>query len=1289
MPSCSPFPTINGEVSILFQDLIDLGFDVRGAKEIYRYVKSKAYVERMGDWMTSPETFTGTLTSQGEPTLESVIPEAHLRVLREHKRALRKIPETLASTMSEIKRHIEVPVPETEENALRRIQKEVARRILANVRSQIDLLKDRDAPKARLRRAEMEAEIQRLQDLLIRGETERVLIEYTERVVPLMREGHKNVKRALQEGKYTPVSVYQLQEYVRAFGVLPDVRKAIMDDPELRSKFEGSIVRELDEAIKLKSEVESDLEVMELEASVRRIAPLIESVESRWRAEILRRFKDSLQDTELEAPEIEARRRAFLAEELEKNRDLIEAEKREEARRMLTQVPRDISWIEQMLDPIQDVRDEVLQIQHDRWQRGRSEARSETEEVNRLVKTLWEQLAEYKGNPSDQKKLYEEMLDGVYLVGKYEARFIEEREKMEEETRILDSDTFEEAEEKRRKKSAWYREHAEREFTEDFYKIWDHLFEGANDEQRRIQLEIDAKLKPYRRYGEDNFYDEIPVTLAEEIKELEVKKKAASTSKGFMQRLHSYKNPDGSLRFRKLEDFVSFVPTEKYERTKAEMQMKTKEEYEAWYRANHHGTEPLRHWTQPVATDPAHRNERFIPGMVTPKEKYRSKKYEALMALPPDHPVRAFWEMARRETIRADKVRPLGKRLSERIGDDHFVRLLGKRAEYVERKESQGLFKSIWENIKEGLSIQEGDEDVVDTFGVAEGPEGTIRKVVPVYFQKKLPEKDQSFDVASLIVMNRWVSSNYHHMSKIAPEMEVIYSVLKKRRVMHEKKGKIITGRTSGAFLDKPEDDVRATKLLRSFLDSNIYGEKTKDDWLSPNSQKRIELFQRYVSTTLLSGNVIAGLQNVTNGMVNMMFEAMGGGRYGVGEFAEAHKKYIADFITGRLFADIGKLDKESRTNLLSLEFDALNDWRGSRLEFARNNIWKRSVNANALHGVNTMTEHFIQHVGMYAVLGEIKVLGEDGQYIGRDGNPTMDRAKAMSLDEAYERTGRDRLSLRPDVKQVELRDGRVLEWNDDARYRIKRMIWDLSKEMFGAYSPQNENMAQRWIMGRLLHTMRKWIRTTAARRYGGVFRIGKALEEDTSFERLATVRYNYQTGEFVEGYYTTLFRVLRKMVRDARSDSVAWTASWYDLTDYEKGNIRKAVTDLGLAVLMGVVVAPLLEAWAEDDEEDDTWKWLLAYQGRRLFTELSFYWFPPEMLTILRHPMPTATMLENISKLVWQLGTDPMERYERGTREGELKIWKRSEDILPFYQQYTRFRDLRESVEFLQSWAN
>ena len=140
---------------------------------------------------------------------------------------------------------------------------------------------------------------------------------------------------------------------------------------------------------------------------------------------------------------------------------------------------------------------------------------------------------------------------------------------------------------------------------------------------------------------------------------------------------------------------------------------------------------------------------------------------------------------------------------------------------------------------------------------------------------------------------------------------------------------------------------------------------------------------------------------------------------------------------------------------------------------------------------------------------------------------------------------------------------------------------------------------------------------------------------------------------------------------------------NWNNLTDYEQHNVKKAVTEIILTSILTPLAVMFAGAAADDD--DNELMYFIAYQLRRLDTELSAYRSIEESFKTLRSPIPSTRFLEHalwsvnsiLNPLAWENLT---EVYETGPHKGENKFLIKQQKQLPLVKEFLKnWEDLYE----------
>ena len=99
---------------------------------------------------------------------------------------------------------------------------------------------------------------------------------------------------------------------------------------------------------------------------------------------------------------------------------------------------------------------------------------------------------------------------------------------------------------------------------------------------------------------------------------------------------------------------------------------------------------------------------------------------------------------------------------------------------------------------------------------------------------------------------------------------------------------------------------------------------------------------------------------------------------------------------------------------------------------------------------------------------------------------------------------------------------------------------------------------------------------------------------------RAGKASYSYQADEWTEGYYISFGRFAKQLIKDGKALSIRLLMEDFSkLSDIEKSNIRRALTELGIFASLSMLLA------FADFPDDDWFSKFLEYQARRLQTEV------------------------------------------------------------------------------------
>jgi len=314
--------------------------------------------------------------------------------------------------------------------------------------------------------------------------------------------------------------------------------------------------------------------------------------------------------------------------------------------------------------------------------------------------------------------------------------------------------------------------------------------------------------------------------------------------------------------------------------------------------------------------------------------------------------------------------------------------------------------------------------------------------------------------------------------------------------------------------------------------------------------------------------------------------------------------------------------------------------------------------------------EHMIHGQLMYSLLNNIKALNKKGEFLDIKGNVVKDKKEAASLDEMIElkpneTTGAIEIVLHPSV-------GATTHTLVGGRGKIiteaRALIRDKVNELQGNHDPDTQAAWQRQFYGKLITTMRKWIEDSYMRRWRGKENDGTAF-------------YSQDAKGNKEGYHLTAKRFIHGTLKESIMQTnleiiKAAKKNYGNLEPFQKANLRKSITEIGLMALVFAAYAAL------DEDEDEIY---YKYIFRRAYSELSFFMWPPEAVKVVSTPTASIGTLRNFMTVIART-TSPNEVYEQGPHKGRNKLTVALLKSTPIASQF--MKDTKSGLNFLENSA-
>ena len=636
------------------------------------------------------------------------------------------------------------------------------------------------------------------------------------------------------------------------------------------------------------------------------------------------------------------------------------------------------------------------------------------------------------------------------------------------------------------------------------------------------------------------------------------------------------------------------------------------------------------------------------------KDKYKNSKWDTLQNIresnPNDIRVRYFDFISNLASL-GDSYVPTRFKLNGRLP--------GMSKTTAERLVSGNVTKALWENLKNQFQVRADDTD--------KGMQMTDEldrpvKFIPIYFTTRVPNEEQSFDIGT--IYKEWFRSvnNYQYINSILPQLEYTKWVISNRKTIKtDYKGNPIKNVLSRVMNNGDSDidpttnalvtDENLIAQLNTWFDQVIYGEENKDmgTTFGIDNAKALNLFQTYTSLKVMGVNAISMVNNALMAEVQQSIESFAKQYITPESYTKASVEYSRELLDGDILGDIGKRSPKSLVNLLNEHFGIFTDFNeGSLLDNTR---VKKLSKLSTLFFTTNIGEHEAQSRFLLASLMDKRALDKDGNDIG-------------SVFDYF---------LVEDGKLVFDKEHKVANFKRKDQIAFGQQISAIIRKMHGNYANYSKVALQQYGIGKLALAFRKWIWTTAKRRW--------SKQYYDEFGQTFSKGYYRDGAAFA---YNKVMSFFERFVDEAKALEYAEKADWDTMTENEKANVKRFITELSIFSIMSVM--SMLISKYEPDDDDEVTKFVLNhldYQLFRLSTDITFYINPASTMKIIQSPIPSSSVIRSISNFI-EACLNPLAEYEKGDRKGELKLKYRFMDLVPITRQIYRLRNIEDEQQLL-----
>ena len=522
--------------------------------------------------------------------------------------------------------------------------------------------------------------------------------------------------------------------------------------------------------------------------------------------------------------------------------------------------------------------------------------------------------------------------------------------------------------------------------------------------------------------------------------------------------------------------------------------------------------------------------------------------------------------------------------------------------------------------------------------------------------------KEQSFDLLTLMRLEHYNQTNFSIKSKNEVLLNTFIDISKEKDYLKTKPGS--NNLVSNLFGIKTKyvtfEGVESNeyKRLQTIINQSLYNVFYEESFkiAGKDINKLVQSVNKHTSVLGMTVNYFNAPVNVINAEFQTFLLKIGGD-IDSNKLMEAHSEYAKDL--PNILADAGRPTKHSKVNQLNLLTDIFGGLTHEQNDFIKNTIIKGITDPQTLQILQTGGEHMVQSVLNIALLKSIKVMNDAGQYVDKDGKIAFGKDIASLYDMVEQDVTTKQVKFNEKFTYTD--KSSVTKWDDGGLENVRLFIKKKVFDTMGEYDKNFQTEIQKHWWGQLLMMYKKFIIPLGIARYRGIAK-GFSKKEDISEEDL---HWNEALQEYEEGFYTTTFRYMtRGFIENlAKLKFDLISKDWNELSDYEKSNIKKGITELSILILLQTVAVPLLVGLARGSGDDDEHLMYLAMVARKVEQELSFYTDPNDAYKVTANPVASLNLIEdllNVGKFTISPGL-----WFSETKDGTPRTYKVFEKVL------------------------
>lgn len=592
-------------------------------------------------------------------------------------------------------------------------------------------------------------------------------------------------------------------------------------------------------------------------------------------------------------------------------------------------------------------------------------------------------------------------------------------------------------------------------------------------------------------------------------------------------------------------------------------------------------------------------------------------------------------------------------------------------AEGLERvqKDNYNVFKSTKDYFSRSFSFLSTD----DSFGaVINANKEQRNKVIPIYYTSATDAKYVSHDVGSTIVLYAGMANLFKRKSEIIGSVMIMRDLLSERELLDKDVSGVpfinsVASKLGVKRFQRKNEESNNFKHFKEFVDSIFFGESELQTQINIAGKtfSANKLVNKLVTHSALNTLALNGLQAANQFLIDELRlgeEAIAAEYFNGTNMTWAKGAYTSAMFSGETITDAGKYRKESKLANFITSFDILGGALGESKRDRTGSLLLKSISTDSLFLLQHMAEHETAVTRGLALADSYR-----GKLKDKDGNVIKNaEGKDANLYDVYiqdEKTGKwgidPKVANFKDIHFINLVSGLYKRTN-----QIKTKIDD-------------PILNRRWY-GKALILYRRYFQPGLRRRWG----YGDGIHIDT------------ETDTWTEGMYVTFGRYIKESF--SKDTRFAFASNYKLLSPQEKANVKRTFAELSFLLSTTVIGAMLISMMDDDDEEDQYVNAFMAYQAKRISSELAQFYNPSEFYRFASSPTALSRPILNSIKLIGQIfdyglytigvsdGEDIFYKRKSGDYEkGDLKLVKTFNDLAPIIRGIEKTTNPEEPLKF------